>query len=476
MKNKSIILVLVIIGLITSCKIADVVNPNITDSSYLGTPQSSQAWVNGMNKQLALMLNQTVVDAEIVSDNYFNNSSLYNQVFDVPSLLPSDQDIDNMQRAIANLSQMAEYGLAKVAPADAKTTPQMKAQMYFIGGYAYLVGAELYEGLPITANGPVSLSADRLQKAIQYFNGALQLETDATKINVYTLALARSYYDLGDKTNAVLNARKIINASPLLLQTAAFDGVNGVSNIMQLYTFSNPTNVFAPLPRLDFLDPKFYNVGSATTDQKPIAILKGEEAYLIAAEAALGASDLAQAKTLLKNLITDVINKRPVTSVNSSLALRRGTRSDYPLTSTVKVKADSSSFAKSGLVLSRQAGNITVYTVSGTSVTTSDIDAATTVDSLLYLLCQMRQEIFMSEGRRMTDLGIRFPVSLVEKQNNPNVKPENTIATIPTYVPLNRKMDDFSYDRTAGVVTIKIDMNKVLVQHKNDTGILPMLK
>jgi len=128
------------------------------------------------------------------------------------------------------------------------------------------------------------------------------------------------------------------------------------------------------------------------------------------------------------------------------------------------------------LVLSRQTGNITVYTVSGTSVTTSDIDAAATVDSLLYLLCQMRQEIFMSEGRRMTDLGIRFPVSLIEKQNNPNVKPENTVATIPSYVPLNRKMDDFSYDRTAGVVTIKIDMNKVLVQHKNDTGILPMLK
>ncbi|MET0242667.1 MAG: hypothetical protein ABW174_04335, partial [Flavitalea sp.] len=91
-------------------------------------------------------------------------------------------------------------------------------------------------------------------------------------------------------------------------------------------------------------------------------------------------------------------------------------------------------------------------------------------------LCQMRQEIFISEGRRMTDLGIRFPVSQVEMQNNPNVKQEHTVPLIPSYIPGNLGLDDFTYDPAAGIVTIKNDMNKVLVQNKTAAGIFPMLK
>jgi tetratricopeptide (TPR) repeat protein len=463
-------------ALLSGCSLTEVENPNITDVSFIGTPQSTQVWVAGMSKQLSLMLNTTVVYSEIVSDNYNNNSSLTNQVFDIPSLLTSDMDIDNMQRGIAKLTQMSEYGIAQVVPADKDATSAMKAQIYFMGGYGYLIGGELCKGLPITPGGVVGTAADRYKKAIQYFNLALGLETDQTKKNVYTLALARTYYDLGDKDNALLHANAVITSAPLLLQNAIYDGVNGVSNTMQTYTFSNSTNVLAPLPRLDFLDPKFYHTGNATSDQKPIAILKGEEAFLIAAEVALSKADLVTAKTLLKNLITDVIAKRPRAAVDGKLAVRKGTRSDYPLLATVKVKADASSPERSGLVLDRQAGLISVYTVSGTSVTAAAIDAAATVDALLYLLCQIRQEVFISEGRRMTDLGIRFPVSGIEQQNNPNVTAEFTLATIPDYIPLNKGMDDFTYDRAAGVVTVKNDMNKVLVQHKTAAGILPMMK
>ncbi|EDM34194.1 hypothetical protein PBAL39_03459 [Pedobacter sp. BAL39] len=462
---------------LSSCSLVDVENPNLGNESFIGSPQSSQAWIAGMNRQLALMMNMTVVYAEIVSDNYYNNSSLSNQVFDLPSLLASDLDIDNMERSIARLTQMAEYGISEVAPADAQTTNSMKATMYFLGGYGYLIGGELCKGLPISPGGLVSAPSDRFIKAIQYFNNALSLETDAAKKNVYTLALARAYYDLGDRANALLNANVIVSTAPTLLNSVVYDGLNGVSNTMQTYTFTNSTNVFAPLPRLDFLDPKFFHTASnSATDQKPIAILKGEEAFLIAAEAALGNGDLNTARTMLKTLITNVINNRPRASVDGKLALRAGTRSDYPLLATVKVKADAVSTEKSGLVLDRKAGNISVYTVSGTSVTTTDIDAAASADALLYLLAQMRQEIFISEGRRMTDLGIRFPVSIIEQQNNSNVSNSDTQATIPSFIPLNRGMDDFTYDKTAGIVTIKFDMNKILVQHKSEAGIFPLLK
>jgi hypothetical protein len=88
----------------------------------------------------------------------------------------------------------------------------------------------------------------------------------------------------------------------------------------------------------------------------------------------------------------------------------------------------------------------------------------------------MRQEIFMSEGRRMTDLGIRFPVSQVEMQNNSNITLANIKAVIPSYIPLSLGMDDFTYDKVTGVVTIKNDMNKIIVQNKKAVGVLPMLK
>lgn len=460
----------------TGCQLKEVVNPNITDESYLGTTQSAQIWLNGMYRQLALTLNEVVADAEITSDNYYNNSSLSNKVFDIPTILYSDLDVDNMQRAIGKLREMGDYGIARIIPADKETTAHIKAEMAFVTGYACLLSGELYKGLPLTANGPVVPAADLFAKAVQHFKSALALQTDATKKNQYTLALARTYYNLGDKVNAVLYADEIMKNAPLLLLNVKFDGVNGVSNTMQTYTFSSSTNTYAPLPRLDFLDPKYYHVGNMATDQKPIAILKGEEAYLIMAEAAIGSGNLAGAKTILKNLIQEVVSKRPVASVNGNLAKRKGNRSDYPLLATVAVKADPQAPARNGLVLDRQAGNIPVYTVSGTSVKAADIDVAATEDEVLYLLCLMRQEIFMSEGRRMTDLGIRFPVSQVEMQNNPNVGAADIAAVIPAYIPLQLGMDDFTYDKANGLVTIKNDMNKILVQNKRAAGVLPLLK
>ena len=53
---------------LSSCELNEVVNPNITDESYLGSTQSSQIWLNGMYRQLSLTLNEVVVDAEITSD------------------------------------------------------------------------------------------------------------------------------------------------------------------------------------------------------------------------------------------------------------------------------------------------------------------------------------------------------------------------------------------------------------------------
>lgn len=476
MKNIYRLLCIVALTGMASCQLKKVDNPNITDRSFIGTTQSSSIWLNGMYRQLALTLNELVSFTEITSDNYYNNSSLSNKVFDIPTILFSDLDVDNMERAIGRLYQMAEYGINEVVPADVTATNDIHAEMNFLGGYACLMAAETYRAVPMEAAGPVLSSADILRKAIVYFDKAIALQTDVNKKNNYLLAKARAYYGLSDRANARQAAQSVITSAPMLLLDAKYDGINGVSNTMQTNTFSSSTNTYAPLPRLDFLDPKYFHVGTASADQKSIAILKGEEAYLIVAEAMLGSGELNEARTLLKQLIADVVSHRPTASVNAATQQRKGNRSDYPLLATVQVKFDASSPARAGFILDRQAGNITVKRVSGTSVTAADLDAATTKDQLIYQLCLLRQEIFISEGRRMTDLGIRFPVSQVEMQNNSNVTEEHTKAFIPAYIPGQLGMDDFTYDRTAGIVTMDYDMNKVLVQNQTAPGVLPLLK
>ena len=466
----------VLAATLSSCSLVEVENPNITDETFLGTPQSADVWLNGLQKQLGQTLNQTVVFAEMVSDNYYNNSSLSNQVFDIPTLMPEDLDIDNMQRELGRLRAMAVYGIEKVLPAASDGTSAQLAEMYFHAAYASLLSGELFASLPAADAGEVEPASVHFEQAVGYLEKALPLAVDEEERAVYTLAMARAYYGLGDRSQAAQLALEVANSQPLVLRYAIFDGLNGSSNLMQSYTYSSSTNTLAPLPRLDFLDPKYYHVGNSSQDQKPIALLKGEEAFLIAAEAAIGDGDLAGARKLLIRLVEEVIPARPVASVDGSLALRKGTRGDYPLSSATQVRFEPGAALKVGLVLGRGDGNITVHSVSGTSVTSADIEATTSTDELLYLLCLLRQEIFMSEGRRMTDLGIRFPVSTIEQQNNPHVSDTDIQATIPTYIPADLGMDDFEHDEAAAVVTIKYDMNRVLVENKGYEGILPLIR
>ncbi|QDW25158.1 tetratricopeptide repeat protein [Pedobacter sp. KBS0701] len=449
-------------------------NPNITDEVYLTTTNVATTWLSGLKRQMALTMNQVIVNTELVSDNYFNNRTLSNKVFDIPQIDNFDLDVNNIQSAIQRLREMSEYGLTTVADADKSTTPVQKAEMYFINAYAHVLSGELFTGLPGTAKGAVLSPAQHYAMAISSLDQAISLQTNATEKAAYTLLKARVYYDLGDAAQARTFATAVM-ATPLLLKQQVFDGQNSASNDFQTYLFSSTTNEFAPLPRLDFLDPKYYNTGTIALDQKPVSYLKGEEAYLILAEIQVSSNDLTGAKTTLKNLLTDVIAKRPVATFSDVKETRNGgNRNDYPLTA-VKVKFDDTDVERAGYVLDRKTANINISTISGTKVTAADIDAASTQDALLYLVYRMRQEIFISEGRRMTDLGIKFPVSQTEQLNNPNVKPSDLIAQIPSFIPKNRGMDDFTNNTASGVVTMKYDMNKVLVDNKTAKEIFPFI-
>ncbi|MDR0659672.1 MAG: tetratricopeptide repeat protein [Prevotellaceae bacterium] len=465
------ILLIAILTTFSSC----VENPNVTEETYLTTPDATNSWVVGLKRKIALMLNATVVNMEILSDNYFNNYSQYSKVFDKLQIDYFDVDVNNIQSNIHQVRSMAQFGLDKVIPSDPTTTPSQKAYMYFALAYSHLLAGELFIGLPATERGEVLSWEKHLELAIKNFDEAIKLEPDAELISAYRLFIARAYYRLGDASNAVAYAEMVKDKRSLVYEVE-FDGVNGVSNEMQNAVYGSLPNRLAPLPRLDFLDPKYYYEGTSSTDQKSMAILKVEEAYLIIAEAQASNNQLVPAQATLQDLL-DVVNMRPVALVDDSKEKRDGgNNKNYPL-AEVDVKFDGNDNSpKQGYVLNRQNGKIPVYTVSGTKVTAGDIAAATAQDELLYIIYRLRQEIFMAEGRRVSDLGIRLSVSQNEEMSNPNVNDSHIKAQVPAFIPKDLDMDAFTYDKENGLVTMKYDMNKVLIENKTSPFIVPFIK
>jgi len=451
----------------------EVRNPNLTDQQFLGTPASGVSWVRGTQRQFLLTLNAVVQNSEIASDNYFNNYTTLNQQFDAPNILYIDPEVTSIQNSIARLRYMATFGLDSVFPKDPLVTANDRAELIYLRGMANLYAGEMYVGLPAVPNGEVVSWQTHLQNAIADFTQARTLSTDAAARQSYTLLLARTYHRLGNRAKAVEEAQALITASPSFIRNATFDAINGPTNGMQTVLTSSVNN-FQPLPRLDFLDPKYPN--RSATVISPIAFVKAEEAHLILAEALLADGSVSGAKDRLKQLLT-LVSSRPTEQTDHRVQLRgrAGGKIIYPNTADTKVAFAPGQPFVDGLVLTRSTPTVRAFTVSGTSVTNARIDAITTVDDGLYVLYLMRQEIFLAEGRRMADLGMRMPVAQTEIIANAKTKDGEayTLAVIPSFIPKAFEMDAFTYDATAKTVTIKHDMNRLLVQNKASVDVLP---
>ncbi len=449
-------------------------NPNVTDDDFLNTPNAASTWVRGVERQLAATIDELVLGTEVVSDNVFNNRTLFSKVFDNPILEPTDFDITNIQSEIHRLRSMADYGLNTVVPADAEATDEIRAQLHFHRAFAYLLAGENFVGLPAETGGPVASPEALLGLAVDDFMQARSLSADAEMQTAATLAIARAEYSAGNRDAAVSAAQMVIASAPDALRVVRYDVIDGPTNTMQFAVYDSGQDEFQPLPRLDFLFPKYYSETAA--DQSPIAILKGEEAYLILAEAAISRGDLDEGREHLRELL-GLVASRPTALIDDrgQLRGRQGGTWIYPNASSILVAASPDEEPRAGLVLDRGEGLIEVPTVSGTSVTEAMLDAATDEATLLELLYLMRQEIFVLEGRRMSDLGIRFPVALQEAETNPNVELGSPYlkAQLPAFIPLDRELDAFTYTDGDAVAVIHHNMNRILVENRGSAEVLP---
>ena len=451
----------------TSCELLqpdEIINPNVSEETFLETPNAMTTWVNGANRSFASIIGSYAELMEILSDNYFNNYTQSSKVFDFPTILYTDQDVTYLQRYVGTLRETADQGLDVVAAADPTTTDAQRFNLYYIKGYSYLLAGEYFLALPTENGGDVVGWEDHLELAVTTFDTALDYAaTDDDRAFIYTL-MARACYRLGDKARATDYAKTALGYSADFTHMVEYDGDHGFTISIQGYLYG--TN-FQPLPRLDFLDPKYFQKNSST-EARPVCIAKAEEPYLILAEAALADGDLAAAKGYLHTLLA-LVKSRPVeTGINDQLEERyNGGFKKFPNSSAYRVAASADDPLRSGLVLDRQAPNlIAIPYISGTSVTAEMIDQPATVDALLEIVYLMRQEIFIAEGRRVADLGIRLPVCETEAANTPSAA-NYTTAQIPSFIPGDKGMDEFTMDEENKTVVIKYNMNRIIVENKS---------
>ena len=212
---------------------------------------------------------------------------------------------------------------------------------------------------------------------------------------------------------------------------------------------------------------------SGDDEDADVAYIKGEEAYLILAEVQASEGDIAGAQATLESLLL-LIAERPVERLEDVNEGRTDANpGSRPNSSAWAVAAEAGAPMQMGLIVDRDV-EVIFPIVSGTSITSAEITAAAAQDDMLALLYLMRQEIFIAEGRRMTDLGIRWPVPQDEVTSNPNINDGDpaTQAQVPSFLPAG-EIDAFTMDETTMEVVITHDLNRILVENKAAPEVLP---
>jgi hypothetical protein len=329
---------------------------------------------------------------------------------------------------------------------------------------AYLILGENFSYLPVEEDGTPVGSSVLLTMAV---DDLLQATSGASATLAHA-ALARAYRWQGNASSAAAEANQVLNADATFSFLQEYDP-NSIDNTAHWYLVSRALSEMQPLPRLDFLDPKYLTYSAG------IPVAKAEEMHLILAETALASGDYSGAKGHLSDAI--LLSQSRSTEVfvdddarnNADLSIR-------PRDSEITIRADATSPYRAGLVQDRFGGTTTQYVISGTSLDADSIVALPNSDpsAIWHAFHLARQEILFLEGRRMADLGIRLPIMRreIDQNDNINVGDPGTESVVPSYIPALNSMDFFSpaspYDGDVLVtteVTIEYDMNKILTSN-----------
>lgn len=445
-------------------------NPTTTDDDLAQATNPTAALLPGLRAQFARMINAYVVAAEVISDNYSIHGTGIVVDMDEPHEVTPDLVNSTGTSAsgaywnVQELRALADFVINEIAPEDAGAPPQLVAEAHYYRGMAYLTMGEVFSNVPHEEDGTPQAASVALGKAITDLQAATGFGPQANA------ALARAHRLLGDAGAAASAANAALSSDPMLLYTQGYDATS-ISNTPVAFLVLRALQEMQPLPRLDFLDPKY------TDREAAIPIAKAEEMHLILAEIALASGNMADARTQLANAIT-LAGTRGMVSFDDIDERRNADLSLRPRSSEILIRADADSPYRAGLVLDRPSDGLMIPNVSGTSLDADSIAGLSDASELWHALWLARQEIMLLEGRRLADLGIKLPMMLREIDQNDNINEGDpgTLPIVPGYIPQNPRyaMDIYTplalYDGVdPGVplietqVTIHVDMNKVLV-------------
>ncbi len=458
---------------LASCDAIDptrVNNPTTTDDDLALALKPTEALLPGLRAQFARMINAYVTATAVISDDYSIHGTGIVVDMDEPHAVTPDLVNSTGTSAsgaywnVQELRALADFVIDEIVPDDATAPASLVAEAHYYRGMAYLTLGEIFSYAPHEEDGTPQPASAALAKAVTDLQAAADFGPQ-TKA-----ALARAHRLLGDASAAEAAAMAVLNFGPNFLFSQEYDALF-LSNTPVAFLVLRALQEMQPLPRLDFLDPKY------TWYDSPIPIAKAEEMHLILAEIDLAAGNLGAAGKHLADAI-NVAGTRGRVSFNDLDERRNADLSLRPRSSEILVRADAASPFRAGLVLDRPASDLMVPDVSATSLDADSVSALASSPELWHALWLARQEILFLEGRRLADLGIKLPMMMreIDQHDNINEGDPGTKPVIPSYIPQSPRyaMDIYTplilYDGDGPFarlikteVTLGVDMNRVLV-------------
>lgn len=465
-----------VLATLSACEAVDptrINNPTTTDDDLAGANNPTSALVPGLRAQFARMINAYVSAAEVVSDNYSIHGTGINQDMDDPSAVTSDlvngtgDASSGVYWNVQSLKALSDFVLNDIVPTDSDPPADLVAEASYYRGMAYLTMGEVFSFAPHEEDGPALPAAEALSNALRDLSAAKRFSIAAA-----SAAEARAHRLLGNAQAAETAAALVLDLDPNFLHRQEYDAQT-IDNTPVAFLVLRALQEMQPLPRLDFLDPKY------TERTAAIAVAKAEEMHLILAEVDLAAGNLEAGRAHLVDAI-NMAGTRGTTEFDDNDERRNGDLSLRPRDSEILIRSDADSPYRAGLVLDRPAEGLETPTVSATSLDADSVAELSDAPDLWHALWLARQEMMFLEGRRLADLGIKLPIMLREIDQNPeiNAGDPGTETMMPSWVPLTPlyAMDVYSpmelydgEDLNAELlemrVTIGVDMNRVLVEN-----------
>ena len=481
-KITALLVALAVTGLLaTGCDFLDptgVENPRTTDEDLAAATQPVRSLLPGVRAQFARALGSTVVATAVGTDDYsIHGTGLGGNAMDFPEQINPNTAVINSTGAslgtywnLQELRALASFLLEEIAPGDERATDAQLAETHFYRGVGALMQAENYSYVPLARDEAPVPASQLFAVAEEDLLAVLSLDGGGDFALPAEAALARLYRGTGDATQAAQYAQSVLDEDPAFLFQQEYDAQNLV-NAAHLFIVTRALKELQPLPRLDFLDPKF------TSRSSGISVSKAEEMHLILAEVALDADQEADARQHLLDAL-DVVDARPSVSFFDNDERLDDELNPRPRSSEIQIAFEPGGEFVEGLVLDRPCPDgeecVVTPSVSGTSVTAEQINDASGTE-LVRLLYLMRQEIMLLEGRRLHDLGMRFPMMLTEIEQNASIAvgDPGTEMVIPAYIPPSNELDLYEpvviYDGDELIedqITMLHDMNRVLAEQR----------